>query len=59
VPVDARAVGLLTVVLPKGALFAPDDLALLRIRCSEAAVQLDHPALPKDRAGNRKLKTAD
>jgi signal transduction histidine kinase len=45
VPSTVAPRGLLTVVLPKGALFAPDDLALLRICCREAAVQLDNAAL--------------
>jgi signal transduction histidine kinase len=34
--------GLLFVVLPKGALFVTDDLALLRVCCRETAVQLDN-----------------
>ncbi|HKY22682.1 MAG TPA: ATP-binding protein [Vicinamibacterales bacterium] len=44
VPIPSRvgARGLLFVVLPKGALFVDDDLALLRICCGETAVQLDN-----------------
>jgi signal transduction histidine kinase len=37
--------GMLIAVLPKGALFIADDIALLRICCREAAVQLDNAAL--------------
>jgi signal transduction histidine kinase len=37
--------GMLIAVLPKGALFIADDVALLRICCREAAVQLDNAAL--------------
>ena len=37
--------GLLFVVLPKGALFVSDDLALLRVCCGETAVQLDNAVL--------------
>jgi signal transduction histidine kinase len=37
--------GLLIVVLPRGALFVVDDLALLRICCRETAVQLDNAAM--------------
>jgi signal transduction histidine kinase len=44
VPIPSKVAhrGLLTVVLPKGALFVADDLALLRVCCSETAVQLDN-----------------
>lgn len=44
VPIPSRVAprGLLFVVLPKGALFVDDDLALLRICCGETAVQLDN-----------------
>ena len=44
VPIPSRVGprGLLFVVLPKGALFVSDDLALLRVCCGEAAVQLDN-----------------
>ena len=37
--------GMLIAVLPKGALFISDDIALLRICCREAAVQLDNAAM--------------
>jgi signal transduction histidine kinase len=37
--------GMLIAVLPKGALFISDDLAMLRICCREAAVQLDNAAM--------------
>jgi signal transduction histidine kinase len=37
--------GLLIAVLPKGALFVPDDLALLRICGRQTAVQLDNAVL--------------
>lgn len=37
--------GVLIAVLPKGALFVADDLALLRVCCRETAVQLDNEAL--------------
>jgi signal transduction histidine kinase len=37
--------GLLFVVLPKGALFVSDDIALLRICCSVTAVQLDNAVM--------------
>jgi signal transduction histidine kinase len=37
--------GMLIAVLPKGALFIADDIALLRICCRETAVQLDNAAL--------------
>jgi light-regulated signal transduction histidine kinase (bacteriophytochrome) len=36
---------MLVAVLPKGSLFIADDIALLRICCREAAVQLDNAAL--------------
>ncbi len=47
VPIPSRvgARGLLFVVLPKGALFVGDDLALLRICCGETAVQLDNAVM--------------
>jgi signal transduction histidine kinase len=47
VPIPSKVAprGLLIVVLPKGALFVGDDLALLRICCRETAVQLDNAAL--------------
>jgi signal transduction histidine kinase len=50
VPIPSRVAprGLLFGVLPKGALFVADDLALLRICCAEAAVQLDN-AVMRDR----------
>ena len=50
VPIPCRVAprGSLFVVLPKGALFVGDDLALLRISCAETAVQLDN-ALMRDR----------
>lgn len=37
--------GVLFVVLPKSALFVADDLSLLRVCCSETAVQLDNVTL--------------
>ena len=47
VPIPSKVAprGLLFVILPKGALFVDDDLALLRICCGETAVQLDNTAL--------------
>jgi signal transduction histidine kinase len=44
VPIPSKVAtrGLLFVVLPKGALFVADDLALLRVCCGETAVQLDN-----------------
>jgi signal transduction histidine kinase len=45
IPSKVAARGLLVVVLPKGALFVGDDLALLRLCCREAAVQLDNAVL--------------
>jgi signal transduction histidine kinase len=47
VPIPCRVAprGLLFVVLPKGALFVSDDLALLRICGGETAVQLDNTVL--------------
>ena len=36
---------MLIAVLPKGALFIGDDIALLRICCRETAVQLDNTAM--------------
>ena len=41
IPSKVAAPGMLFAVLPKGALFVADDLALLRICCREAAIQLD------------------
>jgi signal transduction histidine kinase len=43
--------GMLIAVLPKGALFIADDIALLRICCREAAFQLDNAALALRQAG--------
>ena len=52
--------GMLIAVLPKGALFIADDIALLRICCREAAVQLDNAALADQTAGaDRRAGTAD
>jgi signal transduction histidine kinase len=47
VPIPSKVAprGLLIVVLPKGALFVGDDLALLRVCCRETAVQLDNAML--------------
>ena len=47
VPIESKvaARGLLIVVLPKGALFIGDDLALLKICCREAVARLDNAAL--------------
>ncbi len=47
VPIPSKVAprGMLIAVLPKGALFIADDIALLRICCREAAVQLDNAAL--------------
>lgn len=47
VPVPGKVAprGLLFVVLPKGALFVSDDLALLRVCCGETAVQLDNAVM--------------
>jgi light-regulated signal transduction histidine kinase (bacteriophytochrome) len=47
VPIPSKVAprGLLTVVLPKGALFVADDLALLRVCCRETAVQLDNASM--------------
>ena len=42
--------GLLVAVLPKGALFVPDDLALLRICGRQAAVQLDNTVMAGSQA---------
>jgi signal transduction histidine kinase len=47
IPSNVGPRGLLFVVLPKGALFVADDLALLRICCGETAVQLDNAVLGK------------
>jgi signal transduction histidine kinase len=47
VPIPCRVAprGSLFVVLPKGALFVSDDLALLRVSCGETAVQLDNAVM--------------
>ena len=47
VPIPSKVAprGLLFVVLPKGALFVSDDLALLRVCCGETAVQLDNAVM--------------
>jgi signal transduction histidine kinase len=45
IPSKVAARGLLVVVLPRGALFVRDDLALLRICCSETAAELDSTAM--------------
>ena len=47
VPIPGKVAprGLLFVVLPKGALFVSDDLALLRVCCGETAVQLDNAVM--------------
>ena len=45
IPSTVAPRGMLIAVLPKGALFIADDIALLRICCAEAAVQLDNAAL--------------
>lgn len=45
IPCKVAPRGLLFVVLPKGALFVSDDLALLRVCCGETAVQLDNTEL--------------
>jgi light-regulated signal transduction histidine kinase (bacteriophytochrome) len=42
IPCEVGPRGLLFVILPKGALFVADDLALLRACCGETAVQLDN-----------------
>ncbi len=42
IPSEVGPRGLLFVVLPKAALFVADDLSLLRVCCSETAVQLDN-----------------
>jgi signal transduction histidine kinase len=49
VPIPSRvaARGVLYAVLPRGALFVSDDLALLRLCCGETAVQLDNAALSR------------
>jgi signal transduction histidine kinase len=52
IPSKVASRGLLTVVLPRGALFVADDLALLRICCRETAVQLDNADM---RARQQKL----
>ena len=52
--------GMLIAVLPKGALFIADDIALLRVCCREAAVQLDNAALARQAAGaHRRAGAAD
>jgi signal transduction histidine kinase len=45
IPSTVAPRGLLVVILPKGALFVADDLALLRVCCRETAVQLDNAAM--------------
>jgi signal transduction histidine kinase len=45
IPCQVGPAGVLFVVLPKSALFVADDLALLRVCCSETAVQLDNVTL--------------
>jgi signal transduction histidine kinase len=45
IPSNVARRGLLIVVLPKGALFVGDDMALLRVCCCETAVQLDNATL--------------
>lgn len=45
IPCSVGPRGLLCVVLPRGALFVSDDLALLGICCGETAVQLDNAVL--------------
>jgi signal transduction histidine kinase len=45
IPSNVARRGLLIVILPKGALFVADDLALLRVCCRETAVQLDNATL--------------
>jgi signal transduction histidine kinase len=45
IPSTVAPRGMLIAVLPKGALFIADDIALLRICCREAAVQLDNAAM--------------
>jgi signal transduction histidine kinase len=45
IPSSVARGGLLIVVLPKGALFIGDDLALLGVCCRETAVQLDNATL--------------
>lgn len=45
IPSQVASRGVLIAVLPKGALFIADDLALLRICCRDAAEQLDNAVL--------------
>jgi signal transduction histidine kinase len=45
IPCHVGPPGVLFVVLPKSALFVADDLSLLRVCCSETAVQLDNVTL--------------
>ena len=45
IPCKVAERGLLFVVLPKGALFVADDIALLRICCGVTAVQLDNAVM--------------
>lgn len=45
IPCHVGPSGVLFVVLPKSALFVADDLSLLRVCCTETAVQLDNVTL--------------
>jgi signal transduction histidine kinase len=45
IPCQVGPRGLLFAVLPRGALFVADDLSLLGVSCSEAAVQLDNTVM--------------
>ncbi len=45
IPCEVGPRGLLFVVLPKAALFVADDLSLLRVCCTETAVQLDNATM--------------
>src|SRR5262249_212720 len=45
IPSEMAQRGLLVAVLPKGALFVNDDLALVRICCRETAGRLDNAAM--------------
>jgi signal transduction histidine kinase len=45
IPCNVAPKGVLFAVLPKGALFVSDDLALLSVCCAETAVQLDNTAM--------------
>jgi light-regulated signal transduction histidine kinase (bacteriophytochrome) len=51
IPCEVGPRGLLFVVLPRGALFVSDDLALLGICCREAAVQLDNAVMRERQEG--------